>query len=178
MSMMTKSLPQTICKREAALIRRAVAGAPKSETQHSPEQRRLYAAAIAPTRDASGGRRTTAVESEERKPDARTHAGQKKLELHTATRRSKPSTPMREKTANCGHGGRDDLCDGEMRFPALISTRQELRRVWPNAKLTGRTEPACRRSGLQRGIKFAKQMPRCKLSALNALLGQRFNTPN
>ena len=132
MSMMTKSLPQTICKREAALIRRAVAGAPKSETQHLPEQRRLYAAAIAPTRDASGGRRTTAVESEERKPDARTHAGQKKLELHTATRRSKPSTPMREKTANCGHGGRDDLCDGEMRFPALISTRQELRRVWPN----------------------------------------------
>ncbi len=40
-----------------------------------------------------------------------------------------------------------------------------------NAKLTGRTEPACRRSGLQRGVKFAKQMPRCKLSALNAWLG-------
>jgi len=33
-----------------------------------------------------------------------------------------------------------------------------------NAKLTGRTEPACRWSGLQRGVKFAKQMPRCKLS--------------
>lgn len=39
-----------------------------------------------------------------------------------------------------------------------------------NAKLTGRTEPACRRSGLQRGVKFAKQMPRCKLSELNAWL--------
>jgi hypothetical protein len=37
-----------------------------------------------------------------------------------------------------------------------------------NDKLTGRTEPACRRSDLQRGIKFAKQMPRYKLSALNA----------
>ena len=35
---------------------------------------------IATTRDASGGRGTTAVEGEERKPDAREDAGQKTLE--------------------------------------------------------------------------------------------------
>ena len=39
--------------------------------------------------------------------------------------------------------------------------------------LTGKTEPTCRRSGLQCDVKFGKQkqMPRSKLATLNALLG-------
>jgi hypothetical protein len=47
---------------------------------------------------------------------------------------------------------------------SLESGFNDILELSPNAKLTGRTEPACRRSGLQRGVKFAKQMPRCKLS--------------
>ena len=81
---------------------------------------------VAPTRDAGGGRRITAVESGERKSDARASAGQKKLEPHPATRRSKAPRPTGTKAADGERGGRNARCNEEMKFPVPISARQRI----------------------------------------------------
>ena len=76
-----------------------------------------------PTRDAGGRRGTTGVAGADRTLDPRMSAGQKKAEPPTATRRRKPPRVKGKRTADCGNGGRDGECDGEMRFPVLISAR-------------------------------------------------------
>jgi hypothetical protein len=125
-SMMDESIAQTVCRREAAFERRAGACVPKGGTKRWQGRKRLNAEEADPTRDAGGRRGTTGVAGEDRTPDPRMPAGQKKAEPPTATRRRKPPRAKGKRTANSKRGGRNGECDEEMRFPVLISARQRI----------------------------------------------------
>jgi hypothetical protein len=123
-SMVVESIAQTVCRREAALERRAAACVPEVEESVGRAETGWLRWKQTPrgTRVVDGAQRAWPA-----KKGRLTLGGmrdRRRRSPQLAPRRCTPPRAKGKKTANSDRGGRNGGRDEEMRFPVLISARK------------------------------------------------------